>query len=145
MMKIRSKKLYEYLESSGALKDGQKGLEHAKKAYRRKYQSDWKKQNKDIRTEIRFKLNNHQYFELKCKGLETGHTPTSFTKQLVLDILFKTIFIPNKSILEEIRQSIGISISLLQQKNKYGGVSEWEIDQHLFKALNMLDSYLKAK
>lgn len=141
-MKIRSKSLFAFLSESGVLNGTKEDIANAKALYRLRYRKDWKERHRNLKKEIRFYVTRKEYYEIKQKAISTKMTATSYSKLIVLSSISQTLQIPNRNILESIRQNIGVTLSLFLQKNKYGNVAEWNIEKRLIEAEKLITEYL---
>lgn len=142
-MKTRSKALYQFLLESGAINGIKEDIAEAKRLYRQRYLMQWRQNQSDLCKEIRFSITKRDYYAIKVRAISQRLKPASYAKQIVIASLSNTPVIPDRKTVEEVRQSIGIAYSLFLQKNKFGNISEWDVEQHLIRAERLLAEYLK--
>lgn len=109
--KIRSKKLLEYLASTGVDRSEKIALNHAKHEYRKLYKREWVKQIRVKRREIRFHLDNADLELVKqyCKTHKT--TPTNLSRELIMSYCNGIEHFSNKELLRDIYKRIGLTIN----------------------------------
>lgn len=82
-MKIRSQKLYSYLQTTGTLDKAPEDIALAKKEYRRIYKRNWK-QIQRPRKELRIEFTIKQYDIIKLKAMACGQRPTTYARSVIL-------------------------------------------------------------
>lgn len=114
MKPIRSKRLYEFLLTSGVLDKGDEAIREAKQEYRKRYKREWKGSRKGVRKELRpiFTLAEHQAILIKAD--EMGMYPTAFVRNCVRAQMNATVVLPERERLEQVAQLIGCA------QNSYG-------------------------
>lgn len=124
-MKYGSKAIFEYLKEKGLLDASREQINEAKLAYRRAYKREWKKNRQVPSKEIRPVFSLRQYVEIKIKADLFGLNPTKYVKQIVLaDISGKPV-IPNKGVLLQILQLLGmIAISISKERHLSNNLKE---------------------
>ena len=143
-MKVRSKKMWQYIIDSGALQGGTKeDIEKCKIAWRKEYKRKWK-QNKIIKPiELRPGFSAKQYKELQIRAKEFGTTPTGYVKQITLASVGIGQAIPGKQKLITVLQLVSIA-SIAVSKAKHGKIEDpHRISNHLEQAEKLLLEYLK--
>lgn len=114
MKKIRSKKLFEYLQSVGVLSQGAEAIAKARKEYRKRYKREWKKNRNVPIKEIRPCFSLKDYLDIQVRACEFGVSPTSYVKQVVLLELNNKKMVPHIGELKKVLQLLGIA------QNSYG-------------------------
>jgi hypothetical protein len=89
MRKIASKKLFLYLQETGALASGDEAIiTEAKRAYRRQYKREHRLKQKGLpKKELRPSFTERQYHDLILKAKRNGYKPTVYIKELVIATL----------------------------------------------------------
>ena len=136
--KIQSKRLYEYLEDQGVLGADQKAIEIAKKQYRKDYKNDWVKQQRRIRKEIRFHLENKSLSLIRAYCKEQSTTPTTLARDLLVAHCSNKSFQPNSKDLQLAYQQLGLVINNLNKQT-----SKSEMKHRLIDIEDLLSSILQ--
>ena len=116
--RIQSKRLYAYLEDQGVLGADRKTIETAKKQYRKEYKKDWVKQQRMLKKEIRFHLENEslQLIRAYCKKEHT--TPTTLARDLIIAHCSNdSNYQPQKRELQRVYQQLGLVINTLSKQS----------------------------
>lgn len=105
-MKVRSKKLWQYLADCNLLNASEVEIATAKVKYRRLYKTEWKQNRTKPEKEIRPVFSLREYMELKVKASEMGMKPTRYLKSLAISSLNSGSMAPNKEALNRVMQLI---------------------------------------
>jgi len=107
-MKIRSKKLYQYLLESGVLNGTPEAIGMAKLAYRNAYKKAWKQQSRP-RKEIRFIVTLKQFESIKIKASEYELRPATYSRSVILQAAEGSLVIPHRDQLLKVLQLVSMA------------------------------------
>lgn len=140
-MKVKSKKLRQYLEERNAFNSTPEEFISLKQQYRKEYKREWAN-NRLPHHELRPALTLKEYSDIKKMARESGYkNPTAFTKNLILSSLQGKPIAPDRDLLLTISQKVGMSINLL--KNPYTFLDKSELIKFLTEAENILLEYIR--
>jgi len=135
-MKVRSKKMWEYLSQAGVLESPEELIMQAKFDYRRLYKRTWKKNIKKCK-ELRPTFTKIEFDGILERAKLYGLHPTTYARDLILSNQSDISLIPKKSELQGILQAISMAENALS-KDKDSA----EANELLLKAESMLLTYL---
>ncbi len=107
-MKIRSKPLFAYLCSTGAIHGTEETILAAKRHYRALYKKKWKQQRIKCK-EVRPIFNLKEFDLLTIKARKAGLKPATFARQVILQAIDKNTLIPQKETLLQVLQYLSIA------------------------------------
>lgn len=113
MSRIRSKKLYRFLEEQGALSNPRE-IRRLKREYRRQYQNTWQRQQRKKQQELRFTITKEEYQKVKISCQKESITPSELAKDLLLSYSRSEPFVTNKEELLAVAKELGLSIHRLK-------------------------------
>jgi hypothetical protein len=137
-MKVRSRKLYEYLLQAGVLNGPDESIAQCKKDFRKQYKKLWK-QRKKPRKEIRFELSLKEFQALQLQARVYDLRHTTYARQIVLASVEQSPFIPYRDVLHKVLQLI----SMAAIASGKGGVTMEELSAWLMQAETELLHYLQ--
>lgn len=115
-MKVRSKRLWQYLSDCNLLNASEEEIALAKVKYRRLYKTEWKQNRTKPEKEIRPMFSLREYMELKIKASEMGMKPTRYLKSLALSSIHSGSLAPNKEALTRVMQLITLAVTTKDTK-----------------------------
>jgi hypothetical protein len=114
-MRVRSKKILEYIRAKGIPLHDENAVKITKAEYMRDYKRAWKKGNQRPRKELRPCFTLKEYASLKLAASEAGYkNPTNYAKSIVLASVNSIPIIPNRDSLYEALQQVGMAVTLMQ-------------------------------
>jgi len=113
-MRIRSKKLWQYLIETNALNGTEEDIIKAKVQYRKMYKREWKKKQRLPKKELHPVFSLKEFHIIKLKANKVGLHPSTYVKQIVIASLQSTDLLPNKEQLQKVLQLISISVISLK-------------------------------
>ncbi len=108
-MKIRSKKLFAFLEAKGVLDGTEEELLKAKKEFRRKYKRDWKRYTRIKRKAINCLFTLHEYSDIKNQAKRIGLRTAQFGREVILSATHNSVLVPNRTELLKALQLVGMT------------------------------------
>jgi hypothetical protein len=147
MPKIRSQKLLEYLEKSGALNGTDADITVAKKEYRKIYNRELARERRKQKREIKPLFTPKQYQEIKLKAVRMGTNPTALLRMAVTALLNSTEPLPHKAYLLEVMQLITMANIYFSKHCPLpinGKEEHLTALEHLSKAELQLQEYISA-
>jgi hypothetical protein len=138
MRKPASIPLFQYLSERGLLHASDEAIHAAKRAYRAEYTRKWAKQ-RPPRKDVRPKLSLKQYAALKVLATEQGFkSPTAYTRQCIIAALDGQQLIPNRDLLLQALQQVGMAAAIIAQNGNPHAVAG-----HIQNAEHILRKYLQ--
>lgn len=110
-MKVKSKRLWQYLSDCNLLNASEEEIALAKVKYRRLYKTEWKQNRAKPEKEIRPVFSLKEYMDLKVKASDMGMNPTKYLKSLALSSVKSETLAPNKEELKRVMQLLTIAVS----------------------------------
>lgn len=107
-MKSKNSPLYKYLMENNVLGKSKEEVKKAKENYRKEYLKKWHKDRREENKDIRLRFCPSEFSKIREMALKLNQSPTSFSKQVILKEIQSEILIPNKHILQELVQKLGI-------------------------------------
>lgn len=127
-MKIRSKKLLQYLLEKNIDFQDKEVLAQAKSQYRAKYKRDWAKTAKKNKV-IKPSFTLFEFIELTKRADLMGMNPTVYVREIVLSYQSNIELIPHREKLLQILQFI--SMAIRQNNSEY----LYQAEEHLLEYL----------
>lgn len=130
---VRSKALWEFLESTGALDGTDEQIKTAKRAYRKQYFLTFKKQQRSKRPEYTIGFHRHNGEHKKICHVAKRHQMTvpSFIKSATLAYIDKNYLVPDPLIIAHLEQLLSDCLneikSIVATKEKYF----WQRDEKI--------------
>lgn len=128
-MKAKSNQLYQFLKDNDLIGKSKEEIQEAKIKYRKEYLKAWHKEKREQSVDIRIRFTPSEFSEIREKAKQLNISPTMYSKLAVLQESQSPIQIPNKAILQELVQKIGIlGMSALRKcpLEIYEGIEEIE-------------------
>jgi hypothetical protein len=142
-MGIRSKALWQYLNGSGVLAQGEDAIEEAKRRYRKEYKRKWNANRIIKKHDVRLTFTPKEYKELKIRAVRMGYRPATYATKAIQAAITGKEVIPHKDMLLRAFQHVGICANILA-KNKYKYPLEAEdILRYLMQAEAILAAYIQ--
>jgi hypothetical protein len=107
-MKSKNSPLYKYLKENNVLGKSKEEVKKAKENYRKEYLKSWHKERRLENKDLRIRFTPSEFSKIREMALKLNQSPTSFSKQVILNEIQSEILIPNKQILQELVQKLGI-------------------------------------
>ena len=117
MKRIRSKKLWEYLNDAEVLNGSPEEISVAKKEYRKAYRREWMKTRASLTKEVRIEFTRREYHNLLVYANTIGISPTALCKTLTSSAIQNKQIIPNKEKLQDILQMISMTFNMALKLN----------------------------
>lgn len=138
-MKAKSNQLYQFLKDNDLIGKSKEEIKEAKAQYRKEYLKVWHKARREENKDIRLRFRPDEFSKIREMALTLNQSPTSFSKQVILKEIQSEILIPNKQILKELVQKLGI-VGMAILRN--GSLETYEAIEEIE---NALIEYLTAK
>jgi uncharacterized protein YnzC (UPF0291/DUF896 family) len=138
-MKAKSNQLYQFLKDNDLIGKSKEEIQEAKVKYRKEYLKAWHKEMREESNDIRIRFTPSEFSEIRQKAKQLNISPTMYSKLAVLQENQSPIKIPNKAILQELVQKLGVLGMTALRKcplEFYEGIEEIE---------NTLIEYLSEK
>lgn len=144
MKRIRSIPLYRYLLEGGYLAQSDEVIAMAKKQYRRDYKRRWKKNKRNLKTEIRITFSKTELIHIRSRASQLKTNPTDFARQAVIASSKQEFIIPGRETLQSILQKISMSAIILENEasNSTQGNELQDASQYLQEGEKLLMEYL---
>lgn len=131
-MKSKNSPLYQYLKDNNVLGKSKEEIKQAKELYRKEYLKVWHKERREENKDIRIRFSPSEFSKIREIALKLNQSPTSFSKQVILNEIHSEILIPNKHILQELVQKLGmVGMSILRN----GSLETYEAIEEIENAL----------
>ncbi len=138
-MKIRSKKLFAFLEAKGVLDGTDDAILEAKKEFRKNYKRDWKRYTRIKRKAINCLFTLHEYSDIQSQAKRMGLRPALFGREVILSATHSSVLVPNKNELLKALQLVGMTgISLANAQLPISPYVLSESVEHLHNAEQLL-------
>ena len=128
-MKAKSNQLYQFLKDNDLIGKSKEEIQEAKARYRKEYLKVWHKARREENKDIRLRFRPDEFSKIREKAKQLNISPTMYSKLAVLQESQSPIQIPNKAILQELVQKLGIlGMSALRKcpLEFYEGIEEIE-------------------
>jgi hypothetical protein len=143
-MKIRSKKLFAFLESKGVLDGTEEALFEAKREYRKNYKRDWKRFTRIKRKAINCLFTISEYGDIQNQAKRMGQRTAQFGKEVILAATHNSVLVPNRNEILKALQLVGMTgISLANSQIPVTPYLISEYVNYLHQAEQLLLSILK--
>lgn len=143
-MKIRSKKLFAFLEAKGVLNGTEEEIAHAKKEFRRNYKRDWKRYIRKKRKAINCLFTLHEYADIQSQAKRIGQRTAQFGREVILSATYNSILVPNRNELLKALQLVGMTgISLANTPQPISSYILSESVEYLHQAEQLLMSVVQ--
>lgn len=117
MVKIKSQSLLAFLIKHEALENPEKRKKY-KKLYRRAYQRQWAKRQRQTLHELRFFIEDKPYKTLEKLCKQSDISPSMLAKTLILEKAQGKMSIPNRKALMDLSADLGLLINSLLKQQK---------------------------
>lgn len=138
-MKAKSNKLYQFLKDNDLIGKSKEEIKEAKVKYRKEYLRVWHKEKREQTKDIRIRFSPLEFSEIKQKANLLNLSPTMYSKLAILQKNQSEIKIPNKAVLQELVQKLGILGMTALRK------CPLEIYEEIEKIENALIEYISEK
>ncbi len=138
-MKAKSNKLYQFLKDNDLIGKSKEEIKEAKLKHRKEYLRVWHKEKREQTKDIRIRFSPLEFSEIKQKANLLNLSPTMYSKLAILQENQSEIKIPNKAVLQELVQKLGILGMTVLRK------CPLEIYEEIEKIENILIEYISEK
>lgn len=137
-MTAKSNQLYQFLKENDLIGKSKEEIKKAKAKYRKEYLRAWHKERREENKDIRIRFSPFEFSKIREKAKKLNLSPTSYSKQVILNENHLEIIIPNKKILQDLVQKLGIlGMSVLRNGSLETYESIEEIENALIEYLTI--------
>ena len=125
----RNTEYWNYLEASGILEHGSKEeIQKVKRAYRKKYLTELKRQHRSLRPEfiVGFNKANGEYERIQDAAKKHSLKIPSFVRMAALAYITKTFIVPDKARISHLEQLLSECLNQIQQLTSQRERYQWE-------------------
>lgn len=145
-MKVRSKRLFAFLEARGLLDGTEAEITAAKRAFRKQYKKDWKQYRRVKKRELCCLFTPEEYEAIRNEAKRIGLRPSTYGREVILASENNRLLIPHRPELLKVLQLVGITgIALAKAREPLPSYLLTDSATHLQQAEHILLTIINQK